>query len=276
LIALSPATVLSSAPLGDPKCTNLEVLNGECPDVTNQGDQLEVGWTQTTPGESHQDEGGGGWYRPPESPPAQNPDPVIPWMQTEDGRMQYTCEGGSLCLTDSSTDERAPDEEDETVIPEFTIHDVAIFAPEPPALDTEPAGVGIVGMPVNFVVPATAHTVTGELFDFPLRVRFSPVSYDFAYGDGSTRHATTGGTTWPELGQPQFTATATSHAYGERGTYTTTVDVNYAASIDLGGGFFDIPGTLTLTTPAATTEILELHTALVENTCIEDPTGPGC
>ncbi|MBB4139344.1 hypothetical protein [Microbacterium invictum] len=202
---------------------------------------------------------------------------MAPSIRTEDGRTRQVCDNGNTrCLSDEVGTAADPEVDDETEIPEITIEDVAIFAPATPVLDAEPAGVGIVGMPVNFVVPATTHTVAGELFDIPLHVRFSPTSYDFDYGDGSTGHTTTGGNTWPALGQAQFTATPTSHAYGTRGTYTTSVDVHYAASIDLGGGFFDIPGTLTLTTAGATTEVLELHTALVENTCIEDPTGPGC
>ncbi|MGV9192864.1 hypothetical protein ACQ143_00755 [Microbacterium sp. MC2] len=187
--------------------------------------------------------------------------------------MHFLCADG-ISFTCAVDDETEPEEGEE--IPEITLEDVAVFAPDAPVLESEPAGVGIVGMPVNFVVPATTHTVAGELFDIPLRVRFSPVSFDFGYGDGETRHSTSGGTSWPSLGQPQFTATDTSHAYDERGTYTVTVDVHYAASIDLGGGWFDVPGTLTLTTAAATVEVLELHTALVAHTCLEDPTGPGC
>src|SRR5690606_32183412 len=139
-----------------------------------------------------------------------------------------------------------------------------------------PAGVGIVGMPVNFVVDARTHTVDGELFDLPLRVRFSPAAYDFSYGDGASSRTTTGGQTWPALGVPQFTATATSHAYPARGTYTAHVDIDYTAAVDLGSGWYDIPGVLTVATGGATVEILELRTALVERTCLEDPTGPGC
>lgn len=244
---------------------------------TTKQDHVQLDGAVTTPGELGGGGGGGDWYAAPERPRAPKPDPVIPWIQTEDGRMQYTCEGGALCLTDSSEDTPAPEpDETDTETPEITLRDVAIFAPDPPALDSEPAGVGIVGMPVNFVVAATSHTARGELFGNPLQVRFSPTAFDFAYGDGHTRQTTTGGTTWPELGQSQFTATDTSHAYADTGTYTATVDVHYTASIDLGGGFYDLPGTLTLATPAATTEIYELHTALVEHTCIEDPTGPGC
>ncbi len=243
--------------------------------ITNEGHQVSIDATKTvtTPSESSERP----WDYESALPPVWNPDPIAPSIRTEDGRTQQVCDNGnSRCLSDELTPEAEAEPEEGVEIPEFTLEDVAVFAPEPPALDSEPAGVGIVGMPVNFIVPATTHTVAGELFDIPLQVRFSPVSYDFTYGDGDTRHTTTGGSTWPSLDQPQLTATPTSHAYGERGMYTVSVDVNYAASIDLGSGWFDVPGTLTLTTPASTVEVLELHTALVEHTCVEDPTGPGC
>ncbi|WP_223848942.1 MULTISPECIES: hypothetical protein [Microbacterium] len=153
---------------------------------------------------------------------------------------------------------------------------MASFAPASTPLVDEPDGVGIVGMPVNFVVSAGAHEQTGVLFDLPVTVRFTPTSYVFVYGDGTVRETVTGGRTWAQLGRAQFSATDTSHAYSTRGTYTATATVRYAAQVDFGGGWTDVPGLLEIPAGATTLQIVEVRTALVERTCGENPTGPGC
>jgi len=160
--------------------------------------------------------------------------------------------------------------------PDVTIHDLASFAPAAPAFTGEPAGVGVVGMPTNLVVTASAHVAHGVLFDFPIAVRFAPDSYVLDHGDGTRRETRSGGRTWSALGQAQFSATPTSHAYSARGTYTARATVRYTAQLDLGRGWFDVPGVLSITSPGYTVRIVEVHTALVDRTCAEDPTGPGC
>lgn len=160
--------------------------------------------------------------------------------------------------------------------PEPTLADVASFAPEVAPLVPEPAGVGVVGMPVNVVAAAAEHTREGELFDLPVRVRFQPQSFLFDYGDGTTRDSPTGGRTWNQLGAAQLTPTPTSHVYDHRGTYTARVTIRFRADVDFGNGWTRVPGLLDI--PAHTTRItiLEAHTALVQHTCHETPHAPGC
>jgi hypothetical protein len=160
--------------------------------------------------------------------------------------------------------------------PEPTLADVASFAPEVAPLVPEPAGVGVVGMPVNVVAAAAEHTREGELFDLPVRVRFQPQSFLFDYGDGTTRESPTGGRTWNQLGAAQLTPTPTSHVYDHRGTYTARVTIRFRADVDFGNGWTRVPGLLDI--PAHTTRItiLEAHTALVQHTCHETPHAPGC
>ncbi|MFT4213489.1 MAG: hypothetical protein QM622_01755 [Microbacterium sp.] len=157
-----------------------------------------------------------------------------------------------------------------------TLDDVASFAPESLALAGEPGGFGIVGLPVNFVVNATTHSVTGELFDLPVTVRFTPESFEFVAGDGTSRQSATGGQTWAQLGLAQFSPTATSHAYEARGTYSAYTIVRYAAQVDFGNGWVDVPGRLEIPTAATSIRVLEARTALVEHTCTENPAGPAC
>ncbi|WP_314648908.1 hypothetical protein [uncultured Microbacterium sp.] len=160
--------------------------------------------------------------------------------------------------------------------PAITISDVASFAPAPPSAVAEPSNLGVAGRPANFVATASAHTREGSVLGTPVTVRFTPASYTFAYGDGTTTTRPTGGASWTALGQAPFTPTATSHVYDERGTYDTTVTVHYSADIDLGTGWIPLDGSLPVTSPTQPVRIYEAHTALVHHTCIEDPGAPGC
>ena len=161
-------------------------------------------------------------------------------------------------------------------VPAITLTDLAQFSPDPVAATGEPDNLGVAGMPTNFVAAASVHTRTGALFGLPLTVRFTPVGFDFRYGDGDAASSATGGQTWAALGQASFTPTATSHTYRERGTYEAGVTVRYTAEVDLGVGWFPVAGQLTIDGPTQKIRIFEAHTALVARTCTEQPTAPGC
>lgn len=163
-----------------------------------------------------------------------------------------------------------------TEIPPITITDLATFAPQPSTLTAEPDNLGVVGLPANFVATAEAHTQSGELFGFPVSVRFTPASFTFHFGDGQSLTSDGGGRSWDDLGVPQFTPTDTSHTYAERGSYAARVDVAYSAEIDLGVGWFPISGRLTTTGQDQDIRIYEARTALVAHTCTENPDAAGC
>jgi hypothetical protein len=154
--------------------------------------------------------------------------------------------------------------------------DLASFRPTTPTLVGEPQGFGVVGMPANLVAAASEQQIPGTLLGWDVVVRFVPVRYDFDFGDGSTVRATSGGATWEQLGQAQFTPTATSHAYRARGTYSAAVTVQYAASVDFGTGWRAVPGYVSATTSGYGVRVVEVRTALVDRTCAENPGGPGC
>jgi hypothetical protein len=161
-------------------------------------------------------------------------------------------------------------------VPAVTIADLARFAPPPLAASTEPGDVAIVGMPANFVGAASTQTASGTLFGLPITVRFTPVGYDYTYGDGASASLSEPGRTWAALGQAQFTATPTSHVYRERGTYRADVDVRYSAEVDLGAGWSPVAGEIRTDGPARDIRVLEARTALVAHTCAENPGAPGC
>lgn len=159
---------------------------------------------------------------------------------------------------------------------EPSLSDVASFAPDLGTVVPEPAGFGVVGLPVNVVAAAGTSQREGELFELPVTVRFEPVSFRFDYGDGATRDVASGGATWEASGAAQFTPTDTSHVYAERGTYTVRAAVSFRVDVDFGGGWERVPGVLVLPAGESTVEVFEAHTALVERSCHEDPHGTGC
>jgi len=165
----------------------------------------------------------------------------------------------------------------ETPLPDVTLADIASFVPARPSLSSEPAGLGVVGMPANIVAAASEQHIAGTVLGFAVTARFVPSGFRFAYGDGSTRTSTNGGSTWPALGQAEFTPTDTSHVYRSRGTYPVSVTVLYSASVDFGtGDWRPVQGFVEATTGGYDVRVVEVHTGLVDKTCDENPTGPGC
>ncbi|MFG6493522.1 hypothetical protein [Microbacterium sp. P03] len=161
-------------------------------------------------------------------------------------------------------------------IPEVTLADLASFTPARPSLDGEPAGLGVVGMPTNFVAAASAQDIQGVIFERPVVVRFTPAGFRFSHGDGTTSFSPAGGASWSALGQAQFTPTATSHVYSARGTYVAAATVQYSAAVNFGDGWRPVAGFVEATAGGYEVRVVEVHTALVDKTCLENPSGPGC
>lgn len=259
LTALSTASLMPTA-VGGSGCASNSAWSGNC-SVSNNGSQVDVGGTANQPG-SGGGSGNGGT-----------------------GGSQGSGNGGSS--GDSGTTESSPAAEECPIVgcrgnytvvtyPDVTIDDLASFVPARPSLGGEPAGFGVVGTPTNIVAGASTHTLTGPLLGWDVTVRFRPAGYVFDYGDGSGARTTTGGATWASLGLPQFSPTSTSHVYRERGTYTVSLTLQYSADVDFGSGWRPVPGYVNAPAPPYTLEVLEVRTALVDRTCAENPTGPGC
>lgn len=161
--------------------------------------------------------------------------------------------------------------------PEVTLSDLASFRPAEPVLGGEPSGFGVVGMPTNLVASASEQRIAGTVLGWDVTVRFMPVAYVFDHGDGTTARTASGGSSWADLGLGQFSPTATSHVFVERGTYDVSVTVEYAASVDFGSGTWrPVPGVVRADASGYGVRVVEVRSALVERTCAEDPVGPGC
>lgn len=239
--------------------------------TSNSGTQIDVVGEHTQPGRDGGGNGAGnsgrGGTGSASGQGAATDQPV-----RADGCTEVALRSGSyLVCPEGAGEEVAPG------IPAVTARDLASFAPARPALGSEPEGVGVVGMPANFVASALAQTIGGTLFGRPVTVQFTPTAYVFDYGDGATARSASGGASWEALGQAQFTPTPTSHAYAERGTYDVSVTIEYAAAVDFGtGAWYPVRGVVTATTAGYPVEIFEVRTALVDKTCTGNPAGPGC
>lgn len=262
LVATAVLAIVAALPGNDDSLNGTGLMSGtDGRTVTVSGSQRHPLGTPSSPGTSP-DSSSGTWIPPKE-------------FSFDDCLANWNSYIRCFRATEDP-EEADPVSPDEPSLPTVTTTDLAAFAPAPVAAIGEPGNVGIAGMPTNFVAAASAHTRTGTLFGFPITVRFTPVGYDFDYGDGNRASTTTGGETWRSLGQAQFTPTSTSHVYQERGTYLADVDVRYSAEVDLGIGWFPVAGELTIDGPDQEIRIFEAHTALVAFTCEQRPSAPGC
>ena len=247
LITIATATLSVAAP-GVDTCDDVGTWTSTC-SVSNTGTQVDVGANSTNPAAPAPDRSSPGESAPSEPDVDEEPCPTQP----------DRC--GFIVV----------------MPPDVTASDLASFRPELPSLTGEPTGFGVVGAPTNVVAAASEQFMTGPLLGWDVTVRFLPAGFIFDYGDGTTARSTTGGASWASLGQAQFTPTATSHVYRERGTYPVGVTVQYVASVNFGSGNWrPVTGYVTASSGGYDVRVFEARTALVDQTCAENPRGPGC
>jgi hypothetical protein len=158
-----------------------------------------------------------------------------------------------------------------------SVEDVAQFVPRDASMRSQPNGWALVGAPVNLLTDAGPEVVDGTLLGRPAQVRFVPVSFTWDHGDGTTVTVQGPGGSWRDLGQRDFTATSTSHVYGQVGEREVTLSIGYAASYRFdGGGWQQIAGTLPVQVGPVMLRVLEGSTVLVGGVCGSPDAGPGC
>lgn len=160
----------------------------------------------------------------------------------------------------------------------ISLNDIASFKASVPVLaQMQPSGWALKNLPMNLVASAAVEEISGELLGFPASVRFTPVSYAWDYGDGTSGTSVTGGASWEALGVPELTKTATSHVYRERGEYAVTVSVVLSAEYRFAGQpWRPIAGTLQIAGAASPVSVKTVRTVLVRGTCLQYPNDPGC
>lgn len=263
LLAASALTLLllPSAVFTAPTCSATDYATGACRHAASNGTGVDVSASESYGG-ANVNAGSGG------SAGEHVPQPTMPLEPTN----ARPCDApGGWCVRPE-----LPGEPADPGLPAVTLADLESFRPVTPALTGEPAGFGVVGMPTNFVAAASEQAIPGVLLGYPVTVRFTPTAFVFSYGDGTSARSATGGATWAQVGTAQFSPTDTTHVYRERGIYSASVAVEFAASVDFGTGWIPVVGVVTASSGAYPVEVVEVHTALVDRTCEEDPTGPGC
>ena len=158
-----------------------------------------------------------------------------------------------------------------------TLADIARFRPTPGIQRMEPDGWVVVGLPANIYSIVDTQIVAGELLGQSADVRFTPVAWQWNYGDGTVATLPTRGGTWAALGLREFDATPTSHIYQRAGSYTIRLSIVYRAEYRIAGGpFTPIAGTITLPANELHITASGAKTVLVDRDCTIAPRGPGC
>lgn len=179
------------------------------------------------------------------------------------------------CVYDAPTQQ--PPEDTPGPAPSITLTDLASFTPTADRLSAEPGDWAIAGLAINPVADGSPATAEGQLLGLPAEVRFTPVEFLWDFGDGTTLTTSDGGATWSELGQPEFSDTATSHVYGQRGKYELALQVSFTAEYSVGGGgWTPVAGTLLVDSGSFDVAVGGAGTVLVDRDCRTGERGPGC
>ena len=259
---ISPAAATSTSG----NCTPVLVAVGQCTLEPGTGELIVVG----------SEDVGGSALNEPVLENGPQPAPIVVHLTPYEECMTrwndtVTCERANFTVIDN----RPGAVPLVAAVPAITINDLAQFRPIVGELVVEPDGWGVVGTPTNFYATAETHTMAGELFDMPIEVRWTPSSYIFDYGDGTTETSEASGTAWRGA-EESWTETATSHVYTERSDVTASLTVVFTAEVDAGGGWFAVPGTLPVAAPSVGVKIFEVDTVLTNGDCMANPSAAGC
>ncbi len=234
-------------------------ITGGCDISAGIGDgQVDIGGVVTTPGS----DGGGGSGESITSTGVSEGDP----------RCIYKLQGRCFARGPAK-----PVPGDPVVVKPITLVDIASFRPDPGIDNMEPNGWMIVGLDTNFYANVGTHVKDGTLLGLPASVRFTPVAWHWAYGDGNSATLATRGNTWAAQGIREFDSTPTSHVYRQPGTYYIDLTIDFSAEYTVAGiPWTRIAGTLPVPANRLVATAGGAKTVLVERECTAHPRGPGC
>ena len=170
-----------------------------------------------------------------------------------------------------------PGTPEEPAEPDLELSDLQHFVPENPTISTQPVAWTVAGLPTNVLAGARRHVVNGTVLGWPVEVAFTPVRYDWRYGDGTVGTTTSAGASWQALGLAEFARTATSHVYVAPGTFTATVAAVYRVSYRFATGeWTDVSGEVSAPSGPVTLVAARYDRALVAASCGQALGVAGC
>ncbi len=244
-------------------CSQASRTGGSCTGISTSvsADGVTLGATATTPGST------AGSVSTPATSVFSSPRIPRPPRNPVLGSRQCSIILAGLCRGQSAPKNPPPQATrvPRAPTPPTSVSDLVAFQPLPPGIVIEPGAWSLPRVPTNIFSTAGVQSQSGTLLGWPIEVRFSPQTFRWSYGDGTSVTRSGPGSSW---GSNQFGATQTSHIFRAPGTYTVTLQVDYSVSYRFDqGGFVALAGLVTRAGPPATLQILRVNSVLVEEGC---------
>lgn len=202
--------------------------------------------------------------------PPTEPDAAPPPPPPDPGTARCFQTADAICVADRAAPAPLPGEPGAP-----TLTDIATFPVTVATARNQPTGWGVVDRPTNFYADGGAHVVSGTLLGQPALVRFTPVAWQWDYGDGTTATLDRPGAAWDT--SAQFRLTPTSHVYTRKNDFTVTLHVVYVAEYQYAGQpWRDVAGALRVRANDLQIITWRVKTVLVAEDCIANPSGAGC
>ena len=183
---------------------------------------------------------------------------------------QYCAAPGSQSPEDAAQRVTAPPN------PTVTAEDLQKMPIQPGTVSIQPGPNTLKNYHTNIYADSRPQELEVTLLGQPVRVRATPVSYTFDYGDGTT----TGPTTDPGRALPENswdTPTSTSHQYRETGDYAIVISTEFRGEYRVGDGEWQpVEGTATLPSQPQTVSVWRTKSGWVKDGCSANPRAWGC
>ena len=120
------------------------------------------------------------------------------------------------------------------------------------------SGRTLINVPTNVYVEAATAILPTTVLGTPVRVRATPISYDWTFGDGHRLHTVDPGAPYPDL--------RTTHTYAGTGTVALGLNTTYRGEYALPNGpWIPIDGTATVASPAQNLVVVAARAELVQD-----------
>lgn len=177
-----------------------------------------------------------------------------------------------LCLPTDGTPSVVQLDAPPPTMPVVTQADFQKFALPAPRASVQPDGWTVTGYPTNMYTDAHTTTINLTILGFAVRVRATPVSFSWNFGDGRSLSTTRTGAKIEPGDSP-----AISHVYARSGHVRVVLTTHYTGQYSVAGGaWLPIAGGASVTGAATPLDVYRYHRYRVGHTCHEDPHATDC